>query len=478
MMAMRGQSGGEDTVLAAALAAAARQPDDADAQFELGNALLSRGRAREALGPYQRALELRPGWAPALTNYGLVLRDLGQIEAAFEIQSFVCTHFPDFVTGFTNLGFVQQRLGLYREAVETFRHAVGLAPTGGSWANLAQALHLARREDEAAETFARALALAPDHPTIHYNYALLLLQQGDYARGWAEYGWRRRGGVRTLPPRPLPEPLWDGSPLAGRTLLLYAEQGLGDTLQFIRFVERVPKDGGRVVVEAQAPLLPLLREMTAIDVLIPAGAPLPSFDCHLPLLSLPEILGPVRADPVTPGPYLAADPARRAVWRARLTRPGQMRIGLAWAGNPGQAGDSQRSVEAALLIDALADPRVALFSLQKDLRPSDAETLFVRSDRIVALGPDLHDFADTAAAVAELDLVICVDSSLAHLAGGLGRPAWVLVRYAPDWRWWYRHEDSPWYPSLRLFHQQAPLDWPEVLGRVATALGERLGPPA
>jgi len=474
-MAMQTTRGEDDPALARARLAVTQAPDEAEAHLGLGNALLSRGRPREALGCYQRALELRPAWAPALTNLGVVLKDLGQIDEAHEIQAFVCAHYPDFVTGFTNLGFILQRLGRFAEAVEPFRRAVTLDPAaGGAWANLGQALQQARREDEAAAAFTRAVTLAPDHPTIRYNYSQFLLQQGDYARGWSEFGWRRKGGVRTLPPRPLPQPVWDGTMLAGRTLLLYAEQGLGDTIQFIRFVERIAKVGGRIVVEAQKPLLPLLRPIAAIDQLISPGDPLPPIDCHLPLLSLPEILGPLRADPSIAGPYLVADPARRALWRPRLERPGHCRIGLTWAGNPGYAADSQRSIDSALLIDSLDAPGLALFSLQKDLRPGDAEILAARADRVTPLGPDLRDFVDTAAVIAELDLLICVDSAVPHLAGALGRPAWVLSRYAPDWRWNYRHDDSPWYPSLRLFHQNTPLDWPEVLTRVKAALAARV----
>jgi len=449
----------------------AQTPDNADSHLLRGNSLLSQGRPAEALGAYQRALDLHPLWAPALTNYGVALKELGQIQEAFEIQSFVCAHYPDFLTGFTNLGFLQQRIGQFDAAVTTFRHAVSLDSTsGGSWANLAQALHLARQEKEAATAFAQALILAPDRPEIHYNHGLFLLQQGDYPRGWSEFGWRRKGGVRSLSSRVPDRPLWDGTPLAGRTLLLHAEQGLGDSLQFLRFIQRIPKDGGRIIFEVQKALLPLLVGTPGIDGLIGAGDPLPPIDCHLSLLSLPEILGPERSGPETAGPYLAADPARREIWRPRLRRPGQIRVGLSWAGNPGYVADALRSIESAPLIDALDNPRIALFSLQKDLRPGDAEVLRARNGRIAPLGADLRDFVDTAAVIAELDLVICVDSAIAHLVGALGRPGWLLIRYASDWRWNYRCEDSPWYPSLRLFHQAAPQDWGGVLGRVKAAL--------
>ncbi|MEO0036317.1 MAG: hypothetical protein RLZZ501_2340, partial [Pseudomonadota bacterium] len=438
-------------------------PDHAEAWLNLGAPLLGLERESEALAAFDRALTLRPDWLEAATNRGVALERLGRLEEAVAWQQDLARRHPDRPEPLANLGTALHRLGRIEPALAATRAAAALAPDDAAIAaNLALIQNWAGDDEAAAAGFARALARAPDHPAIHYNYAQLLLRRGDFTAGWAEYEWRWRGAVPGLSTRRFSMPRWRGEALAGRTLLVHAEQGLGDTLHFVRFLPRLAASaGGRVVLEAQAPLLPLLRALPGLDAVIAAGDPLPACDCHLPLLSLPYALGLTRPEELGMGaPYLAPPPERLAAWRDRLP-PGR-RIGLVWAGNPRHKTDSLRSLDPTLLLERLgpALPAVPL-SLQKEGAVPPG---------VIPLGPDLKDFGDTAAVLAGLDLLISVDTAIVHLAGALGRPAWVLLPFHPDWRWQRHRADCLWYPSLRLFRQPAPGDWAGALDQVAAAL--------
>jgi len=442
--------------------AAALTPEAAEVWLNLGGGLLALERNAEALAAFERALALRPDWLEAATNRGVALERLGRFEAAAAVQEALTRRHPDRPEPWANLGTVLQRLGRIEPALAACRAAAARAPDDAAiLANLALAQSWAGDDDSAAAGFERALALAPDHPAIHYNYAQMLLRQGAFARGWAEYEWRWRGAVPALSARRFDLPRWQGDPLAGRTLLVHAEQGFGDTLHFARFLPRLAAAGGRVVLEAQAPLLPLLRRLPGLDAVVARGEPLPACDCHVPLLSLPRALGLTRpAELAMSAPYLAVPPERLAAWRDRL--PAGPRIGVVWAGNPHHKTDHLRSLDPALLLDRLgpALPAPPLCLQQEATAPPG----------MVPLAADLADFADTAAVLAGLDLLISVDTAIVHLAGALGRPAWVLLPAHPDWRWQRHRADSPWYPSLRLFRQPAPGDWAGALDQVAAAL--------
>ena len=317
---------------------------------------------------------------------------------------------------------------------------------------------------EAIAYHRRAVALAPDNLEVHRALALALLAAGDFEEGWREYDWRQR--------RRYPQPAWDGGPLAGRSILVYQEDGLGDTLQFARYVPLVAASGGRVILECAAPLARLLQRLAGVERVVVAGDPLPAFDTHAALMSLPACVGTTRDTIPRAVPYLAADPRLVESWRARLGRADALSVGLVWRGNPCHPNDSNRSMRRADLAPLGRVPGVHLYGLQ--VGPAGAS---VDGN----LGPQLNNFDDTAAVVSVLDLVITVDTSVAHLAGALGRPVWVLLSSPHDWRWHLEHETSPWYPSMRLYRQERPGDWGPVVERVAVelarlaALHERTG---
>ena len=447
--------------------AQALSPDDPAVWLNGGGALLALDRVEEALAAFERALSLRPGWLEAETNRGIALERLGRLAEAVAVQEEGCRRFPDRLEPWANLATAQLRRGQVAPALAAARAAALRAPEDAVIiANLALAQSWAGEESAAAAGFVRALALAPDHPSIHYNYAQFLLRRGQFAQGWAEYEWRWRGAVPSLSARQFDIPLWQGESLAGRTLLVHAEQGFGDTLQFARFLPRLAATGGRVILEAQAPLVPLLRCLPGLDAVIAAGEALPACDCHLPLLSLPDRLGLVEpADLAMSAPYLSVPAERLEVWRERL--PSGPRIGFVWAGNPHHKTDHLRSLDPGLLFDRLRAvlPAPPLCLQKEGGVPAG----------MVPLGGELDDFADTAAVLAGLDLLISVDTAIVHLAGALGRPAWVLLPAYPDWRWQRDRSNSPWYPSVRLFRQPTHGDWDGALDQIAAALRGRRG---
>ena len=319
---------------------------------------------------------------------------------------------------------------------------------------------------EALKDFNKAIALRPGFAEAHYNRALHLLQRGDFARGWQEFGWRWRApGV--APRHGFTQPRWKGEDLRGRTLLIHAEQGLGDTLQFIRFVPQVAARGGTVRVACPRELVPLLGPALAGIQVLDEGAALPPFDLQCPLMDLPGALRTTGETLPTATPYLFAQEDAVASWRARFAGVG-LKVGLVWRGGFRYALDAMRSLSLEALAPLAEVEGVRLVSLQKELLPAEAETpLLARSD---AAGPDLTDFAATAAAVAALDLVISVDTAVAHLAGALGRPTWLLLPHPSDWRWGLEASSTVWYPSLRLFRQDEPGDWAGVVHRVTRDL--------
>jgi len=463
------QQGRLDQAATAYEQAIALAPDQAGAYLNLGNVRLDQGRLDDAQAAYGQAAALRPDWPDALTNLGLAWQRRGDLDQALALQRRAVTCGPESVTAWTNLAATLQLLGHPVEAVTAYDRAATLAPADPlAVSNLAQALDEAGRDEAALAVHRRAVAVDPACAVARFNLGITLLRQAAFAEGWREYAWRWRGGVAKLVPRGFPQPEWRGEPLDGATLLLHAEQGLGDTLQFVRFLPAVAARGARIVLETQPPLTSLLAGIVPAAQVIARGTPLPAFDRHLPLMSLPEILGAGAADLASP-PYLTARPEDVARWAPRLAGPGR-RIGLAWSGNPGHRSDRLRSIPAATMFDRLITVPGRLFALQKDTRPADAAALAAQAGRITDFGPDLVDCRDTAAIVTQLDLVIAVDTAVAHLAGALGRPVWLLLPFSADWRWQHRRSDTPWYPSMRLFRQHSPGDWDEVLDRVIAAL--------
>ncbi|MFC3070619.1 tetratricopeptide repeat protein [Phenylobacterium soli] len=446
-----------------------RLPEEAAAHGLLGSVLMDLGRAAEALPAIDRALALAPDDAALLNERGNALAALRRAREALAAYDRVIALEPGLAQVHNNRGNALVLLNRPGEALPAYARAAELAPADPQpLLNRAAALALLDRREEALTSFERAEALAPGDPTVLWNKSLLLLQLGRLVDGFALYEARKR----TREPAGsafADRPAWLGDgDIAGKTLLLHAEQGLGDTLQFCRYTPLARARGAKVVLRVQPPLKRLLQGLDPAIAVIGEDEAVPDFDIHCPLLSLPLAFGTDLTSIPADIPYLTPEPQLVAAWRDRLG-PGARRIGLAWRGAPGHRNDHNRS----LSLEALA-PLFALsgewISLQRDLTPEEADRL--ASLGVRAMGDELADFADTAALVASLDLVISVDTSLAHLAGALGAPVWVFLPANPDWRWLFGRADSPWYPSARLFRQRSLGDWTVPMAEVAQALAQ------
>jgi hypothetical protein len=362
-----------------------------------------------------------------------------------------------------------QQAGRLEQAVTLYRGAIAAAPAVPELHNnLGTALCELGRSGEAIPSLRRAVALQPDYTDAHVNLAMALLTHGAFAEGWQEYEWRWRMPAYARTRATLTAPRWHGEAGRGRRLLVHAEQGAGDTLQFCRLAPLAAARGLEVWLSLPAPLVRLLSGLPGIAGVVANEAALPAYDVHCPMLSLPFALG-ITAGSIPHAPYLHADPAQIAQWRARLAGvEGGLRVGLAWAGSPLSPADGRRSIAPERLAPLAGLRHVRLFSLQKGGPPPPA------SLGLVDVTAQLDDFADTAALVANLDLVVSVDSAVAHLAAALGKPVWLLDRYDHCWRWLAGRRDSPWYPSLRVCRQPRPGDWDTVLAAITHDLG-RLG---
>jgi tetratricopeptide (TPR) repeat protein len=483
------------------------EPREAMGHQHLGDALLQHGRPAEAEAAYHRCLQLRPSHLQPLVNRGFALGELDRLdearacyEQALKIDPTVAeVHHnlgnvlreqgrhdealarydealrlrPDYAKAHVNKGVALVARGAIDRALECFRRGVELQPDFAEAHNsLGTALSASGNLDGALEAYEKALSLKPDYPDAYWNRALVWLLRGDYERGWRDYEWRWKC------PRPFPlpvfrQPRWDGSPLEGRTILLYAEQGLGDTLHFVRYAALVKARGGRVIVQCQKALIPLLSRTPGIDYLTAWGEAAPPFDVYFPLMSLPHLLGTTLETIPADNPYLFADAERVAHWRRELAPIPGFRVGIVWQGSVRHPWDRHRSIPLEQFAPLAAVPGVRLVSLQKGPGSEQVEALAGRFP-VACLGDQVDQaaggFMDTAAILHNLDLLIAVDTAVAHLAGGLGLPVWLAIHFTPDWRWGLGREDNPWYPTARLFRQPAPGDWAPVLARMAEEL--------
>jgi tetratricopeptide (TPR) repeat protein len=448
------------------------KPDSVCTLTNLGNALQEQRQFDEAVACYHRALRIQPDHADALNNLGNALQAQGQLDEAVACYRHALRLDPTYAIAVNNLGSALQAQADLDEAVVCYRQALHFKPDyADALNNLGNALQAQGKPAEALECYHQVLRLKPDHAQAHLGRALIWLQGGDFEQGLPEFEWRWKGPESSRPH--FQQPPWDGTPLDGRAILLHADQGLGDTLQFIRYAPLVQQRGGRVIVACQSPLVRLLASCPGIEQVIARDDPLPRFEVHAALTSLPRIFGTKLASVPAEVGYVAADAALVAHWRNELGPIRGFKIGIAWQGNPQHRRDRHRSFRLAQFEPLARFAEVRLFSLQKG---PGAEQLGEPGHRLAVtdLGGRFDDFMDTAAAMSSLDLVITPDTSLAHLAGALGLPAWVALPLGPDWRWLERREDSPWYPTLRLFRQQKWGDWDEVFARIADALAMRL----
>ncbi len=449
-------------------------------------------RLREAIGLHQRGtsadkasaetiyrdvLAAQPDNALALHFLGVIHYQRDEIAAALPLLERAAAAQPAEAEFHNNLGLALAAADRESEAIAEYRAALSLKPDHApAWNNLGLALQAQNEVHAAIDAFRHALALAPGFVHARWNLSLALLLDGQFAEGWSMYDARLELPELGRDRNRFPGPLWDGSASAGKTVLVYPEQGLGDAVQFARYATLVAAAGARCVIRCPEVLAPLFTSIPEVAQISRDGEPLPAHDFHLPLLSLPRILGTTTQSIPATVPYVAVPEARRAAARATLAQSGtKRRVGLCWAGNRTHGNDRHRSIALMTLAPLFAVPGIAWFSLQQG-EPA-AQIAGARGAENVVPLPEGTPLVDTAALLAELDLIITVDTSIAHLAGALARPAWVLLPFAPDWRWQLGRDDSPWYPTLRLFRQTRQRDWPSVIARVNTQL-EALAPSA
>ena len=470
--------------LGAALAsyerAIALKPTYIEALNNRAGVLAALGRAEDALAAYDAAIAAGPDSAETHANRAKILNDLWRSEAALAASERAIALAPRHAEAHNHRAIALHELGRTEAALAVWRQVIALRPDHAkAHHNIGMALQTLRRPAEAVAAYDRALALAPDFSEAHLNRASSLLALGDLARGFDEYRWRWVAPEGPRLKRRLPCPLWDGESLAGSAILVHCEQGYGDALQFARFAPLLARTAARVTLLAEPPLVGLLRTIPGIEVTDRVTGEA-GYDFQTPLLCAPRLLGTTLETIPGETPYLFADPARAAAWAERLPARGEaLRVGLVWAGGTRNdapslhAIDRRRSVRLEQYAPLGEVSGVRFFSLQKDGPAAQARQPPAGLD-LTDWTAELRDFADTAALVAGLDLVITVDTSVAHLAGALGKPVWVLSRFDGCWRWLNGREDSPWYPTARVFHQRSPGDWDEVMARVAAALAAKV----
>jgi tetratricopeptide (TPR) repeat protein len=448
--------------------AVAMAPDSYDAINSRGIVLLNLDRAPEAVAAFERVLALEPRFVGARANLGNALVRLGRFEDALAHYDALLAAHPAHPETLVNRGSALADIGRLEEAIAAYDHALALRPDYAK-ARIGRGAALAalNRHREALEEYGTVVAADKNNADVRHNEALSLLTLGDYRRGFEKYEarWQRTGMPRR---RSFGKPLWLGEyPLTRKTILIHAEQGLGDTIQFARYVPQLASAGAKVVMEVQPALVALMSRLEGVSSVVGRGDALPAYDVYCPAGSLPLALRTEVSSIPANVPYLAAQEERVSAWRERIGHLPSPRIAVAWSGSADHANDRNRSIAFARLAPLLAGG--SIISVQRELRDGDAEAL-ARLPNVTHVGDALSDFDDTAAVMALADLVIGVDTSVVQLAGAMGRPVWVLLPFQPDWRWLLDRDDSPWYPTARLFRQPKPGDWESVIAQVRDAL--------
>jgi tetratricopeptide (TPR) repeat protein len=442
-----------------------------DAMSNLGLALHATGRFDEAVSSFRSALQLAPDHPEILYNLANSCLELGRLDDALSSYEGALAQAPGHVGALVNRGNTLLRLNQPMRAIASYDTALTAMPNHPQiLTNRGHALRRLDRPLEALADFQTALAAAGEFAEAHFEAAMTHLTLGDFDTGWREYEWRWKTGAFARHRRPFRAPPWLGNePVAGKSILLHAEQGFGDTIQFIRYAPLLAGRGAKVICEVQPELQPLLSQFTDITV-IASGGMRPAFDLHTPLLSLPLAFKTQVETIPNALPYLAAPAARIADWRQRL--PPGPRAGFVWSGSSTHKNDASRSIALARLFQLFEDPPIQCLSLQTELREADRATLR-GMPKLVHLGDDIRDFADTAAIISLLDVVVTVDTAVAHLAGALGKPVVILLPFAADFRWMRDRDDTPWYPTAKLMRQPAFGDWDSVISRLRDELRRR-----
>ena len=443
------------------------QPRNSQLLFLLGMVLHKTGQDEEAVLWLSMAVRHRPDAARIFNGLGCACQGLGDharaaaaFEKALELQ-------PESADVFYNLGKSCYRLEQVDRATELFHRAVEINPhDANSWNNLGKCLKELNRLDESIAAYGRAVEIMPDYALAHYGRAISLMTAGRLLEGFREYEWR----WHSMTPRKFPQPAWQGENAPGKTLFVHAEQGSGDAIQMVRFIGATRERTGCVILECRPELTTLFQYSKCADVVIPHGAAIPPFDYFVPLMSLPRVLGITMDTIPARTPYLQA-PVHNVLSTAQ---PGCLKVGLTWAGNPNHHQDAARSIPLQALLPVLQTPGVAFYNLQQTVPPRDQACLQSLA-RVIHSDLMFKDFLDTAAVIAEMDLVISVDTAVAHLAGALAKPVWLLVQHSPDWRWFLDRADTPWYPTMQLFRQATRGHWELPVRRVADALRRLAG---
>jgi tetratricopeptide (TPR) repeat protein len=441
------------------------RPESAETFFDLGNAYYARGMGEQAVGAFRQAVALKPDFVDALYNLANTLQKTERWEEAIPIYQRAVELRPDFMQAHNNLGNALWRMGRLEEAIAAYRTALAMEPMKAEMHNNLGNIHYAKGDmDGAMKYYEEAIALRGDFAGAHWNISLVHLMRGEYERGWPLYEWRWKVPGLGLSVK-IPGPVWDGSELNGRRILIHNEQGLGDVMQFSRYVPYVLERGGKIVFSCSMTLHRLLGGQWPIEEFVATGGKLPAYDVQCPLMSMPLVARTTLLTIPAHVPYIRADAKDSAKWRERVPRDGRRKIGLVWVGQ--RMPDPFRAASPAVLAPLGKVEGVWLCSLQLGEKADPALGL-----NLTDWTDELTDMGQTAALIDNLDLVITVDTAVAHLAGAMGKPTWVLLKLTPDWRWMRGREDSPWYPTMRLFRQERFGDWEAVVGRIVAALKE------
>ena len=449
--------------------ALAHNPAHVEALVNRGNVLMELRHPAEALVSYDKALALQSNHIELLSNRGNALRDLQRPIEALACYDRALALNPAQAEVLNNRGNALLDLNRPAEALTYFDQALALKSDYiEALINRGNALGDLLRPADALSSYEHALTLMPDQADAHWNRSLIWLAEGDFERGWREYEWRLRR--MSAGRRDFPQPMWSGEDsIAGKTILLHAEQGFGDTIQFVRYVPLVTARRATVVLQVQGSLKALLSNLRGVSAIIDQDESLPPFDLHCPLLSLPLAFKTTLDTVPFDIPYVRPSAGRVKKWSVRIAGANSLRIGIAWSGSSTHKNDHNRSIALSRLAPLLAGSRIKWVSLQREVRDADLRTL-ESLPQVAALGREFDDFADTAAVISLLDLVISVDTAVAHLAGAMGKPAFILLPFKGEWRWLTGRDDSPWYPTARLFRQPSAGDWDSVIARVGEVL--------
>ena len=467
------QTGDNDTAFKLITRAIRTHPKYPFYHNSLGLVLKDQGKFEEAIVCYQKALELKPDMNEAYNNQGVAFQECGKLDEAIACYKRALEINPDTAEAHFNMGNAYYELERLNEAISGYENAIRLRPKyTDAYDNMGKAYQDLGRLEEAISCYEKTLHLEPKNADAHFDLSLVFLLSGKFKEGWKEYEWRflKSKWERTYSHR-FDKPRWDGSIFEGKRLFVHAEQGMGDTIQFVRYLPMVKSLGGKVIVEVAKPLLTLFQDLPGIDELVvwsPIKKSDARFDFYVPLLSIPGLFGTELETIPAEVPYIYADPRKIKHWRSRL-KGGGFKMGLVWAGSPTNNDDRNRSCDLENFFPLSQIPGVEVYGLQKGEAAAQVDGL-PKGMAVTNLGEEFEDFADTAGVIENLDLVISVDTAAAHLAGAMGKQVWTLLPFAPDWRWLMNRQDTPWYPTMRLFRQPKRGDWGVVFQQVVHEL--------